>query len=135
MDLSLLEFHHIGIATKNLAREEKFYRLLGYVDENNSFEDPIQGVRGKFLVTPNQPRLELLENLDGSDTLTPWLEQGVKMYHLAYFVDDIHAKISELTANRAKLISDPVPAVAFDNRLIVFLMLPNRALIELIEKP
>ena len=135
MDLSSLEFHHIGIATKNLAREEQYYGLLGYEDENISFEDPIQGVKGKFLVAPSQPRIELLENLEGSDTLTPWLGLGVKMYHLAYFVDDIQKKMNELTSGRAKLITGPVPAVAFDNRLIVFIMLPNRALIELIEKP
>lgn len=135
MDISMLEFHHIGVATNNLEREETYYRLLGYTEEGNIFEDPLQGIKGKFLVAPGHPRIELLQNLEGSDTLTPWLEQGVKMYHTAYLTDDIHSQINELTSKRVKLMKEPLPAVAFDGRLIAFLMMPNRALIELIESP
>ena len=108
--------------------------VLGCRAEKADFTDPIQGVRGRFLIGPG-PRLELLAAIPGRDTLDPWLKARVKLYHLAYEVDSIHEAIAHLVARRARHVSGPVPAVAFDGRSIAFLMLPNLLLIELIEAP
>lgn len=64
--------------------------------------------------------------------LSPWLSKGVRMYHLAYEVDDLAAQSERLIASGAKQVVAPVPAVAFAGRSITFLMLPNLSLIELI---
>jgi len=64
--------------------------------------------------------------------LAPWLKTGAKLYHLAYLVPDFNAEISRLKSQGAKTVVQPVPAVAFNNRLITFLMLPNMMLVELI---
>ena len=103
----------------------------GYVQEGDEFHDPRQGVRGRFLVAPDQPRIELLVN-EGSEVLTPWLDAGVHVYHRAYEVPSVEAGIAELREVRARVVVPPVPAVAFDGRLIAFLMLRNRLLVELI---
>ncbi len=128
-----LSFHHIGIATRKLDQEEKHYRAFGYVREGDDFEDPIQGIGGRFLIGGG-PRLELLVEMPGRDVLTPWLRRGVRMYHLAWEVGDIAAAIRSFVDARAKVVVEPVPAVAFDGRHIAFLMMPNLQLIEFIER-
>lgn len=94
------EFHHVGYATTSLQKERSFFAFLGYRQEGEDFVDPIQGVMGCFLVGSG-PRIELLENLPGADTLTPWLNAGIKMYHLAYLVADIERALEWACSKRA----------------------------------
>jgi methylmalonyl-CoA/ethylmalonyl-CoA epimerase len=129
-----LTFHHVGVACRDLDVEGKTYELLGYVQEGGEFADPIQGIRGRFIVGPG-PRLELLVALPGSTVLEPWLKKGVRYYHQAFLVEDLRSSIADLEAGGAKLVVEPVPAVAFDGREIAFLMLRNLTLVELIEAP
>ena len=127
-----LKLHHTGVACSNLDRESDVFEMLGYEREGDDFVDPLQGVRGRFL-TKDGTRIELLENLSEKGTLTPWLKRGVKLYHLAYEVDSLSEAISFfLDQKKGKLVGEPLPAVAFGGREIVFLFLPNLLLIELI---
>lgn len=130
--LPLGSFHHIGVACLNLDREAERFAVLGYRAEAPDFEDPIQGVRGRFLVGAG-PRMELLVSTKPGGVLAPWLKTGQKMYHLAYEVDDIEHARAQLLASGAKTTVEPVPAVAFGGRKISFLLLPNLLLVELIE--
>ncbi|HJU23310.1 MAG TPA: VOC family protein [Casimicrobiaceae bacterium] len=134
-----LQFHHVGVACRDIDAEATHFATLGYTTEGNAFEDRIQGVRGLFMVGQG-PRMELLEPIDdamrgGSSTngvLAPWLSSGTKLYHLAYVAPDLRHAIGAMRGRRAKLVVQPVPAVAFDGREIAFVMLPNRLLVELI---
>ena len=128
-----LEFHHIGVATEDIESEFAAYRLLGYAREDAKFEDSEQGIRGQFITAPGQPRLELLENLEGSATLDVWLESKVKMYHFAYKTTDIEQAINVLNRNRIRIVTPLKTSVYFKKR-ICFLMLSPRFLIELIEE-
>ncbi|MGL6363259.1 GNAT family N-acetyltransferase [Aeromonas veronii] len=131
--LGKMEFHHIGVATKDIEREFSTYRLLGYKREGNYFTDEIQGIKGQFIVSNNQPRLELLENLVGSNTLNKWIEDGNKNYHFAYLVDDIESAIVSLGQRRFRVIS-PLKLSSYFGKRICFLVMPNRFMIELIER-
>jgi len=110
----------------------KPFEGLGYRQEGNRFVDPIQGVAGCFLVGTG-PRIELLENLEGSATLTPWLDAGASMYHLAYLVSRLDDGIDWSRSRRGKLMSAPAPAVAFEGRPVCFVMLPGNLLLEFIQ--
>ena len=127
------EFHHIGVATRGIEKELPNYLLMGYEKEGRAFTDLEQGIRGLFLTAEGQPRLELLENLAGRKTLDKPLEQGQKLYHMAYFVGDIERAIEVLGASRAKIIA-PIKLSAYFKTRICFLMMPNMGLVELIEK-
>lgn len=131
--LGKFEFHHIGVATDSIEKELSTYRLIGYKREGSPFIDENQGIKGQFIISNNQPRLELLENLNDRDTLTKWLDGGIKNYHFAYMVDDIEAAISALGKKRFRVISSMKLSSYFGKR-ICFLVMPNRFLIELIEK-
>ena len=127
------EFHHVGYATASLDQEDAFFALLGYCREGEGFADPEQGVAGRFIIGPG-PRIELLENLPGANTLTPWLNAGIKMYHLAYLVDDLGLVLDWARSQRAKVTVAAVPAVAFGGRHISFVVFRNGLMLELIEK-
>jgi glyoxalase/bleomycin resistance protein/dioxygenase superfamily protein len=127
-----LQFHHIGMACRDIDAELRALAMVGYELEGNRFTDPLQKVRGCFLAGPG-PRVELLAPLDDSSPVVSWLEKGIKMYHQAYEVESIDLAIATLTAQRAVVLSVPKPAVAFGGRKVAFLMLPNLMLVELIE--
>jgi RimJ/RimL family protein N-acetyltransferase len=127
-----IKFHHIGIACHAIEKDFSAYRVLGYAREGDCFEDPEQGIRGQFIVAPDQPRLELLENLPSSTTLDVWLKNRTKMYHQAYLVKNIDLLKTILEKNQAKTVSPFKHSVYFKKR-ICFMMLSNLTLIELIE--
>lgn len=128
------EFHHLGFATASIEKEKSQFATLGFYQKGEAFIDPIQGVIGCFLEGPG-PRIELLENLPGSHTLTPWLNAGIRIYHFAYLVDRLDAALAWTSTVRAKLTVPPVSAVAFQKRKICFAMLRNQLMIEFVEKP
>lgn len=126
-------FHHIGYATVSLEREREFFQSLGYAQEGVEFVDRRQGVRGCFLHGPG-PRIELLENLPESVTLTPFLKSGIRMYHLAYLVSDLDEAIDWARKQRGRMTVSPVPAVAFSGRSICFFVFRQGLMVEFIEK-
>lgn len=134
MDFSknAFHFHHIGVACRRIETEQRGWRTLGYAPEGDRFEDPLQGIAGLFMTGPG-PRVELLEELPGSDTLTPFLEAGTKMYHQAFEVPDLEKAVAFLQQQRAKALSPPKPAIAFGGRRVVFMMLQTRLIAEFIE--
>ena len=111
----------------------KNYLLLGYRKDSDIFEDETQGIRGIFLARDGHPKLELLENLEGRDTVTKQLASGNKMYHRAYLTKNIEGAIELFKANKAKIISPLVMSTFYKTR-ICFMILPNMEMIELVEK-
>ena len=129
-----INFHHLGIACVELDREQRVWASMGYTPEGPDFSDPIQRVNGRFLGGPG-PRLELLVAHPGSNVLDPWLVGGSRPYHQAFEVPDLAISLGEFAQQGARTVVEPVPAVAFDGRLIAFVIARNLALIELIELP
>ena len=127
------DFHHVGYATTSLVRERDFFAFLGYRQEGHSFSDQVQGVAGCFLTGPG-PRIELLENLPGGETLTPWLNAGIKIYHFAFLVEDLGGALKWAKTQRARVTVAPVPAVAFSGRHISFVIFRNGLMLEFIER-
>ncbi len=125
-------FHHVGYAASSLAGAYEFFQHLGYDQEGEHFVDPEQGILGCFLHGPG-PRIELLENLPGSDTLTPWLNAGTRIYHFAYQVEDIEKAVAVAQNQRGRMTVAPVPAVAFGGKRICFFAFRHGPLIEFIE--
>lgn len=128
------EFHHIGIATKNIEKEFKSYAMLGYTKEAWFDSDINQGVKGLFITAKNQPRLELLENLEGSNTLDYWLKQGIKLYHFGYMVNDIDKAFDIFTVKLGAKVVSPMKISQFFGKRICFVVLKNMFVVELIEE-
>jgi len=129
-----LRFHHDGVATRNMAVELRQYELLGFRTEGPVFVDPLQHIRGLFL-TLGTMRVELLEPLDETSPIHSHLKRGIKIYHHGFTCHDIARTTERLVAGKARVVSPPKPAIAFQNRQVSFLFLANGLLIELIEDP
>jgi methylmalonyl-CoA/ethylmalonyl-CoA epimerase len=115
-------FHHVGLASRHIDDELLALGGLGYQTEGGRFADERQGIRGQIMVGRG-PRIEIPEPVEGSRTLEPWLAKGVKMYHLAFEVDDLDQELLRQRSAGAMVVGPPTPAVAFRGRRIAFLML------------
>ena len=125
-------FHHLGVACERIADDAVTWAAFGYLPEGEAFIDEAQGIRGLFM-TGGGPRIELLEATPGSDTLAPWLKRRVKLYHVGYLVPSLGRAIDALAARGAVVAREPLLSAYFQAP-IAFLMMPNLALIELIER-
>ena len=129
----MLNFHHIGIACRDIEKTKAFYLQQGYT-ATPTVEDPLQHVRISFLDKDGGPRLELLEPIgDQSPVARTLATSGVTPYHICYEVPDLEEAIATLRSQRFLLVNGPVPACALDNRRIAFLFQKNTGLIELLE--
>ncbi len=125
-------FHHVGLACRSLFPEILSHKQLGYVVEGESFYDPIQKIRGVFMLH-GPMRIELLEPSADDSPVTKILARGQKMYHQAFTCTDIYQGISYLEARGARVISPPAPALAFGGKEIVFIIMRTLLIVELIE--
>jgi len=125
-------FHHIGIACRDLDAEQAYWEVLGYTLEAPEFEDPIQRVRGRFLVGPG-PRLELLAPTAENSPVEGVIKRRTKMYHQAFETKAFDRTLAALEDTGARRTAEPACAVAFGGRRIVFVLTPNANLIEIIE--
>jgi methylmalonyl-CoA/ethylmalonyl-CoA epimerase len=130
--LESASFHHLGVACEQIAADAVTWAALGYRPEGGVFVDEAQGIRGLFMIGGG-PRIELLEATPGSDTLAPWLKRRVKLYHMGYLVPSLGHAIDALTAQGGVVAREPLLSAYFQAP-IAFLMMPNLALIELIER-
>ena len=126
-------FHHVGVASRDLDADEAAFAALGYAREREECVDTIQGVRARFLVGPG-PRIEIVQDLETGGRVGDFAKRGVKMYHMAYEVDDLEEAGRRLAASGAKRVTEPVPGSAFGMRLLCFYMLPTMVLVELISR-
>ena len=125
-------FHHLGCATRCIEAESTMLKAMGYRVEGETFIDETQGIRGYFATGPG-PRLEILENLSGRDTLTPWIEQGIRYYHLAFLTPDLERSLFVASSFRGRLVVKPTPATAFGGRDIAFYLFRDGTLLEFIQ--
>jgi methylmalonyl-CoA/ethylmalonyl-CoA epimerase len=128
--------HHIAYAVADIREYvDTFLKpLFGEVEIGEIFSDPIQKVRVAFVAAPSGPLIELVEAA-ADDSPVKKLVGSVRggLYHVCYEVDDMEATIARFRKLRCLPLGSPVPAVAFGGRRIVFLMTPQRDLIELVE--
>jgi methylmalonyl-CoA/ethylmalonyl-CoA epimerase len=134
--MNAFEFHHVGIAVRDMQAAIAAYKLLfNYDSVSGPFDDPIQKVSVSFLSRGHgDPLLELVAPLGADSPITRLLKGGGGTYHLCYEVPDIRAAIEHLTNNGSMLISGPFPAVAFNMREIAWLMAGDaHLLVELLQ--
>lgn len=127
------EFHHLGIASNSIISEINNYFQIGYTRCGAIFVDEAQGIRGVFMEGDGCPRLEILENIEGSSTLDKWLTQSSRIYHVAYFIEKLDDFLELTSKIRWKTLRAKTYSPYFQSQ-ICFLMAPNKQIIELIEK-
>src|SRR6266851_502909 len=128
----MLTFHHLGVASPDLAAEGQALSSLGYPSVGTPFTESMLDVRGLFL-RGCAPTLEVLEQLPGSTVLQGWLARRVPISHQAFLADPLEPELQKLQARGARLLGRPTPAVAFEGRRVCFVMLRGSILTELVD--
>ena len=131
-----MRLHHIGVAVGDLSTAaQHFEGALGYEILSEVIHDPVQTAYCQFLKLPGHPPyLELVAPDGEKSKLAGALKRGGGLNHLCYAVPDIEAACARLASRNMILIQTPLPAVAFPDRRIAWLMDENRLLIELVEE-
>jgi methylmalonyl-CoA/ethylmalonyl-CoA epimerase len=126
-----LDFHHIGVATRNIASDIDFFRLLGYEVEGSMFIDYLQGIEGCFM-TGGGPRIELISDLNDSATVAGLLRKNVRLYHFAYHVSHLSIAYKFTEKMRGQVVRQPLNSTAFTGMSVMFVAFRNQSLLEFI---
>ena len=129
-----MKFHHIGIVVEDISSAASWYRdVCGYRPAGEIVRDPIQGVRVQLWQAEDGPCIELIEPDSEASRVSKFLkERGGGLYHLCYEVDDLNEALQKLRRAGAFPVTKPEPAIAFEGRLVVFLITPQRMMVELV---
>lgn len=132
-----LVFHHMGLLTDEpelaaLRMQQAGYRLGPQVF------DPLQLASLRMCEGPaDSASIELVTPHANNTSLRRLLERrGDYMYHICFAVSTFTAGLAQLslgTDDRIVVLSEPKPALLFDNSLVAFYVVPGLGLVELLE--
>jgi len=131
-----MRFHHLGYAVSDIGRylEDFVKPLLSPLRVTEPVADPIQRVTVCFVHLPGNAVIELVEPLGEASPLRSIIGSARGgLYHVCYEVDDLNVELTRFRSRGCLALGKPVPAAAFGGRRIVFLLTPQRDLIELLE--
>lgn len=130
----VMTIDHVGIVVGSLERAVAYYSsVFGLRLVRERIVDPLQDVELQFLEDDGGTRLELIHPLSENSPVARALKQGGGLNHICYRVEDLESSIQAMVANGAKVVREPLPAVAFDGRRVTFLYTRERELIEFVE--
>jgi methylmalonyl-CoA/ethylmalonyl-CoA epimerase len=126
----------VGVAVANMRRALQWYQdAFGMRLSAGPVNDPAQRVQ-VALLTDGSPGagLELIMPLGEDSPIARYLHADSSSYHICYEVPDIAEAVAGLKRQGCLVISGPSPAVAFEGRPAAWLYLPDRHLVELLQR-
>lgn len=129
-----MEVDHIGYAVKKIDSAKDSFEKLGF-----TFEGKIEDKRRNIIIQFGEKdgyRIELVAPLDKSidSPVDTFLSKvGPSTYHICYKSKELMKDVELLQASGYKVIIPPTPAIALDDKKVVFLMNVNIGLIEIVE--
>ncbi|MFB3854242.1 MAG: methylmalonyl-CoA epimerase [Vicinamibacterales bacterium] len=104
------KLNHIGIAVRSIEQHRPFYeKVLGAHYEGQE-EVPSQKVKVGFFGVGSgdaRVRVELLEATSPDSPIAAFIEKrGEGLHHIAYAVDDLHARLLQLKGEGVRLIDE-----------------------------
>ena len=126
-----MKFHHIGYLVNNFNSAINDFKKFNYRKKNTIISDKNLKVQIQFLINGNNI-IELVKPYKRNFGLMNILKKKNYAYHFAYKVKNLDKSLIKLKKN-FKIIVNPVPAKAFNNKKIAFLKMKNDFIIELIQ--
>ena len=125
--MKILGINHIGIAAKDPAKAEQFFRdVLGlpFLGSELVLEQKTQTImfEAAAIQQPLSSRLEILQNQDGAEgPIKKFIDaKGGGIHHIALHVDNLEAALDELKRKNIELI-DQVPRKGAHHTSIAFI--------------
>jgi methylmalonyl-CoA/ethylmalonyl-CoA epimerase len=132
-----MEFDHVGIAVKNIEEyfQSMLHPVLGMNELSEIIIDPIQNCKIAFATSSNGVRLELIEPLNEESPVNQILKKKKGgLYHMCFVANNFNEDVKHCLANKFIALSKPQPAIAFNNRRVIFFSTPTFEIIELVEE-
>jgi methylmalonyl-CoA/ethylmalonyl-CoA epimerase len=129
--------HHVGFVVSSILDEiESFASSVGASWDGRIFRDPIQKVGVAFLKTsrPTDALIELVEPAGDRSPVLKFLKNGGGLHHLCYEVEDLDLHLELIHPKGAVVVRRPLPAVAFENRRIAWVLTKQKLLMEFLER-
>ena len=126
-----MKFHHIGYLVNNFNSAIKDFKKCNYKKKKSIIIDNNLKVKIQFLINGNN-LIELVKPHKNNIGLLSLLKKKNYAYHFAYKVKNLDKTLVRLKKN-FKIIVNPVPAKAFNNKKVAFLKMKNDFIIELIQ--
>lgn len=129
--------HHVGFAIRSIENEIAAFGSSILASWNGKiFHDPLQKVRVTFLQTPTptDAMVELVEPAADDSPVGQFLRRGGGLHHLCYEIPDLDAHLEKMLVGGGIIVKAPLPAVAFENRRIAWVVTRQRLLLEFLEK-
>jgi methylmalonyl-CoA/ethylmalonyl-CoA epimerase len=106
-----------------------------YWDETVCY-DPLQKAKVAFLRTssPEDALIELVEPAAEGSPVVQFLHKGGGLHHLCYEVENLDARLKAAQLKGAVVVRRPLPAVAFGNRRIAWVLTRQKLLLEYLER-
>jgi methylmalonyl-CoA/ethylmalonyl-CoA epimerase len=131
-----MKLHHFGILVEDIeACSRDFVDNFGYEIRSEIIHDPLQAAVVRFLALPAEMTyIELVAPDSPQSVLQNALKRVPGLNHICFSTSDIEESLRHMNSRGAMVIHSPVPAVAFRNKRIAWLMDPNCILVELVER-
>ena len=126
-----MKFHHIGYLVNNFNSAIKDFKKFNYKKKKSIITDNNLKVKIQFLINGNNI-IELVKPHKKNIGLLNLLKKKNYAYHFAYKVRNLDKTLFALK-KKFKIIVNPVPAKAFNNKKVAFLKMKNDFIIELIQ--
>ena len=126
-----MKFHHIGYLVNNFNTAIKDFKNCNYKKKKSIITDNNLKVQIQFLENGNNI-IELVKPHKKNIGLQSLLKKKNYAYHLAYKVKNLDKTLVRIKKS-FKIIVNPVPAKAFNNKKVAFLKMKNGFIIELIQ--
>jgi methylmalonyl-CoA/ethylmalonyl-CoA epimerase len=131
-----VRLHHIGVVVRSVGESGAVYaEQLGMRALGPAVHDPLQRVIVQFWAQEgNSISIELIEPVGDDSPVAVLLSKGGGLAHLCYEVDDLDGTLKDVRQKGGIVISGPVPATAFHERRIAFVILRGIGVTEFVEK-
>ena len=125
-----MKFHHIGIACSDITKTVKFLNsTFNIINMTGIYFDKNQNVDLCLLTDDFGLNIELVSG----KTVEKFVKNKQYLYHNCWEVASLEKAIKHFCDNGAVMISEPKPAILFDNRNVSFLY-TKIGIIELLEE-
>jgi methylmalonyl-CoA/ethylmalonyl-CoA epimerase len=129
--------HHVGFVVASISQiGTNFANSVGAQWNGEIIHDPLQGARVTFMrfAGPETPAIELVEPDNEESQLHNFLRRGGGLHHVCYEVDSLLAQLQQSRSAGCVVVRKPLPATAFDGRLIAWVFTRERLLVEYLER-
>jgi methylmalonyl-CoA/ethylmalonyl-CoA epimerase len=123
-----MKIHHVGIACDNIEDSiDEFSKYHTIVSCSEIVYDELQNAHLCLVNTNTGLDVEFISG----PQVQKLVNKGIYFYHLCYEVEDFDSTLTTYISNGALLISEPKPAILFDNRYVAFVQ-TSYGLVELL---